>query len=47
MSQKLYNSDAWLKLRFVQQRKSIADMAKEAGVTEMTIRRALQAAGLI
>lgn len=47
MNQKLYNSDTWLKLRYVQQRKSIADMAKEAGVTEMTIRRALRTAGLI
>lgn len=47
MSQKLYNSEAWLKLRFVQQRKSIADMAKEARVSEMTIRRSLQSAGLI
>lgn len=44
---RLYHSDAWLRLRRVQQRKTIAEMAKEAGVTEMTIRRALQAAGLI
>lgn len=47
MSQKLYMSEAWLKLRFVQQRKSIAVMAQEARVSEMTIRRALQAAGLL
>jgi len=47
MSQKLYTSEAWLKLRFVQQGKNIADMAKEARVSEMTIRRALQAAGLL
>jgi DeoR/GlpR family transcriptional regulator of sugar metabolism len=47
MSQKLYRSDTWLRLRFIIQRKSIAEMAKEARVTEMTIRRALQSAGMI
>lgn len=47
MGQKLHNSEAWLKLRFVTQKKSIAEMAQEAGVSEMTIRRALESSGLI
>lgn len=47
MSQKLYNSVAWLRLRWVNERKSIADMAREARVSEMTIRRALASAGLM
>lgn len=47
MSQKLYTSVAWLRLRFINERKSISDMAKEAKVSEMTIRRALQTAGLM
>lgn len=47
MSQKLYTSVAWLRLRFVYERKSVADMAKEAKVSEMTIRRALTTAGLM
>lgn len=47
MSQKLYKSVVWLRLRFTIERKSMAEMAKEANVTEMTIRRALEGAGLI
>ncbi len=47
MSQKLYTSVAWLKLRFVTQGKTIEEMAKEARVVPMTIRRALEAAELI
>lgn len=47
MVQKLYTSYDWLRLRFIVQNKSMADMAKEAKVTEMTIRRALQNGGFI
>jgi hypothetical protein len=39
---KLYQSKAWLRQRFLYDKKSIAEMAKEASVTEMTIRRALE-----
>ncbi len=47
MSQKLHTSIAWLKLRYVIERKSIKNMAEEARVSEMTIRRALNTAGLM
>ena len=47
MAQKLYNSVAWLRLRFVEQHKTIEEMAKEANVVPMTIRRALESSGLI
>jgi len=42
MTPKLYKSYAWLRTRFVVQQKSIEAMAAEAGVSEMTIRRALE-----
>lgn len=47
MVQKLHHSYNWLKTRYVVQGKTIDEMAKEAGVVPMTIRRALNAAGLI
>lgn len=47
MSQKLHTSVAWLKLRYVTQGRTIEEMATEARVTSMTIRRALEAAELI
>jgi len=47
MGQKLYHSEAWLRLRYITQRASISEMAKEAEVSEMTIRRALESNGLI
>ena len=47
MVQKLYNSVAWLRMRYVTQAKTIEQMAKEAQVTPMTIRRALESAGLM
>lgn len=47
MGQKLHTSIAWLRLRYIIQSKTIEEMAKEAGVTTMTIRRALDTAGLI
>lgn len=46
MAQKLHTSIAWLKLRHVTQNKSIEEMAAEARVSPMTIRRALETAGL-
>lgn len=47
MSQKLHTSYAWLKLRYITEKKTIIEMAKEAKVVPMTIRRALEANGLI
>jgi hypothetical protein len=46
MKPKLHTSRAWLQQRFVRDGRSIKDMAVEAGVTEMTIRRALEREGL-
>ena len=46
MVMKLHNSVDWLKRRYVTQGISIVDMAKEARVSEMTIRRALESSGL-
>lgn len=47
MSRKLHTSYDWLKLKYVTQSKSIDEIAKEASVTPMTIRRALESNGLI
>jgi len=47
MSEKLYKSVIWLKKRFIIEGSSMAEMAIEANVTEMTIRRSLEGAGLI
>jgi len=47
MVQKLHTSYAWLHRRYVSDRKSIEEMAQEARVTPLTIRRALDKAGLI
>jgi hypothetical protein len=47
MVQKLYNSYAWLHRRYIHEHKSIEEMAAEAKVVPMTIRRALDKAGLI
>lgn len=44
---KLETSLAWLRKRFYDERKSIADIAKEAGCSESTIRRRLKEKGLI
>jgi predicted transcriptional regulator len=46
MTQKLHTSVTWLRRRFIEQSKTIAEMAKEAGVTEMTIRRSLEKANI-
>lgn len=47
MAYKMYKSVVWLRKRYVEEHKSIEEMAKEAGVASMTIRRALEEAGLI
>lgn len=47
MAQKLHTSIAWLRLKYITQGRSIEEMAKEADVVPMTIRRALESAGLI
>jgi DNA-binding MurR/RpiR family transcriptional regulator len=43
---KLYKSAAWLRQRFLLDKKTIAEMAAEAQVTEMTIRRMLEKYGI-
>jgi len=47
MTPKLHNSKAWLYKRFITQNKTIIEIAAEAKVSEMTIRRALQRQGLL
>lgn len=44
---KLYESKDWLYRRYVVQKKSVVDIAKEAGCSHMTIQRALEKYGLI
>jgi len=44
---KLYESVAWLKKRYVVEKKTTLEMAKEAQCSHMTIQRALEKHGLI
>ena len=44
---KFYKSKAWLKRKYYRERKSIEEIADEAGVSHMTIRRWLKKYGLI
>lgn len=44
---KLYKNKDWLRRRYVVQRKTMAEIAEECGVTVMTIHRALKEKGLI
>ena len=44
---KLYESKNWLHKRYVVERKNIKEMAEEAGVSHMTIQRALEKHGMI
>lgn len=46
MSVKLHTSKAWLQKRFIEEGKTVKEIAEEAKVTEMTIRRALEKLGL-
>ena len=39
---KLYNNRNWLQKRYVEDEKTILEIAREAGVDEITIRRALE-----
>lgn len=44
---KLENSKAWLKLKFIDQGKTIEEIAIEASCSSSTIRRALKREGFI
>lgn len=44
---KLYNSKEWLYKRYVVEKKTIFQMADEAGCSHMTIQRSLEKHGLI
>jgi len=44
---KLYDSEAWLRKRYVIEKKKIVEMAMEAKCSHMTIQRQLQRYGLI
>ena len=46
MKPKLHTSPAWLRKRFLLDKKTIEEMAEEAGVNPMTIRRALEKEGI-
>jgi len=43
----LVDSKVWLLKRFLEDRKTMAEMAREAKVSERTIRRALKEKGII
>jgi hypothetical protein len=43
---KLYTSEAWLRRRYVTEKKTAAEIAKICGTTEMTIDRYLDKFGL-
>jgi hypothetical protein len=44
---KLYDSEEWLRKRYVTEKKKIVDMAMEARCSHMTIQRQLERYGLI
>lgn len=44
---KLHESSVWLHKRYVIEKKNIKEMATEAGVSHMTIQRALEKHGMI
>lgn len=44
---KIYENVDWLKKRYVVERKTTSEMAKEAGCSHMTIQRYLEKYGLI
>lgn len=47
MKPKLQASLAWLKKRWLEERKTMEEMAKEAGCSVQTIRRRLRETGLL
>ena len=44
---KLYESQAWLYKRYIVEKKTTVEMAKEAACSHMTIQRALEKYGMI
>lgn len=44
---KLYENADWLRKRYITEKKTISEMAKEAGCSHMTIQRALEKYSLI
>lgn len=44
---KLYQSKEWLYRKYIVQKKTITEIAKECGVSAMTIQRYLQEFGLV
>lgn len=44
---KLYDSEAWLRKRYVLEKKTVREMAIEAKCSHMTIQRCLERYGLI
>ena len=44
---KLYQSQPWLYRRYAVQKKTVTEIAKECGVSAMTIQRYLQKFGII
>lgn len=44
---KLYESEIWIKRKFLVERKSPEEIAKEAGCSHMTIYRKLRSMGLM
>lgn len=44
---KLYENSNWLRKRYVIEKKTIQEMAKEAGCSHMTIQRYLEKNGMI
>ena len=47
MKYKYYMSKAWLFRRYVEQKKTVTEIAAECGVSAMTIQRYLEQFGLI
>jgi len=47
MKPKLQNSEAWLKQRYLAEKKTPAQIAREAGCSESTIWRRLRELGLV
>jgi DNA-binding CsgD family transcriptional regulator len=47
LSDKRYESKAWISKRFLSEKKSMKEIADECGVNERTIRRALEKHGII
>jgi transposase-like protein len=44
---KLYENQVWLHKRYIIEKKTIVEMAQEAGCSHMTVQRALEKYGMI